>query len=101
ALAPHGIDQSLPMERRANDARGHFERRQFGGIDRAKRPPAGEPDDADVFAVDEHRHDRLRLRADALEHAATRLLARSFLDDAHGPPGAKLGALAREIPLVD
>ena len=106
ALAAHGIHQSLAMKRGADDARRHLERRQLGGIDGAKLPRAVEPDDTDVLAVDEHRHDGLGLRAHAFEHAAAGLFARAFLDDAHGAPGAKLRALAREsrarrsVPMV-
>src|SRR6185436_6258754 len=100
ALLPNGIDQSLAMKRGPDDARGHLERRQLGGVNRAPLAGAIEPDDPDVLAIEEHRHDRLGLRANAFEHATTGLFARAFLDDADGATGAQLGALALEIALV-
>jgi hypothetical protein len=57
AFAPHGLDQALAMQGGADQSGGDFERGYDRGIEFTDALPVVEADDADVFAVDEDRHD--------------------------------------------
>ena len=67
ALAAHVIDQPLAMERRADHPGRGLERGELGGVDGALAARVVESHDAVELTGDEDRHDRLGLRADALD----------------------------------
>src|SRR5579872_1747897 len=100
ALSPHVVDETLPVKRCANDARGVFERGKLRRVDCAPLACIVKAYDADELAGDEDWYDGLGLRADALEPCYPGIGDRRItLVEADTAAGAQLGGHGGELTL--
>src|SRR5690606_1838947 len=99
ALAAHGLDQSLPMKRGADEARRDLERGNHCGIELPRAVTIVEADGAGVLAVHQNRHDHRALRAVARDAHAVGLGC-TLAADVDALAGLKLHAEAVRLALV-